>query len=548
MRKPVKPALLASTLVMGLSLVGCSSANVEHRPVASAAQAPNMAPRVEAALAHKDYARALQQAEELVTTAPRKADYRVLLGRAYLANGRYVSAREAFTDAMTLGSRAPRTIISLALCESGLGDVAQARALLDEHRADLPAADYGLAMTMAGAPREGVRALVEAVHQPDATAQTRQNLAYALAMAGAWGQARLIAGQDLPARTAEQRIGEWSKLAMTGNEPTRVAAFVGIAPSPDDTGLPQRLALNASAPSADSPKAETPARLASAGDLINAARRDVGPQPVEAAPEPAPAVATTPTVNMVTQPVAVMAANEVTERVATMAVNPTPDKVMPAVSTVAVAPPPPQLSELAVHQPASMPAANTTQIAPAAVAIAFQRNTAVSAPFVHSPEASATPIQQAVQTAFHERASTVGTVSGQSSTRHFVGSLAPAADAQASNWVVQLGAYDSKAVALDKWQRMQKHRKALRDFHAINSTLVLKGRTFHRLAIRGFAAQTAAVKTCRLLKTDGQRCFVRHDDTNITRMARAAARKQIEQAAANKPKASGGSQQQIALR
>jgi Flp pilus assembly protein TadD len=173
MHKQTLSTMMASAAILGSSMVGCSGARMESRPAIAASQAPSLAPRVERSLAEQDYARALMQAEELVGVMPTEARYRVLLGRAYLANGRYDSARAAFKDSMTLGNREVRTIISLALAETGLGNAAGARALLSDHISDLPAADYGLAMAMAGDPREGARALMEAVRQPEATAQTR---------------------------------------------------------------------------------------------------------------------------------------------------------------------------------------------------------------------------------------------------------------------------------------------------------------------------------------------------------------------------------------
>ncbi len=168
--------------------------------------------------------------------------------------------------------RDPRTIISLSLCESGLGNVEGARTLLASHIADLPAGDYGLAMAMAGDPREGVRALLEAVHAPDATVKTRQNLAYALAMAGGWGQARLIAGQDLAAKDAEARIGEWTRMFAQGSPSDRVVAMLGVSPRADDSGLPVQLALNA-AP-------EQPVSLASVADLVQDTARETEAAPV----------------------------------------------------------------------------------------------------------------------------------------------------------------------------------------------------------------------------------------------------------------------------
>src|SRR5690606_23385924 len=101
--------------------------------------------------------------------------------------------------------------------------------------------------------------------------QTRQNLAYALALGGAWAQARLIAGQDLSANEAEKRMGEWSR---AGNEQERVIAMLGVAPRGDDGGLPTRLALRAE---------PAPVQLAAGGDLVAQARADAA-APVAEAP------------------------------------------------------------------------------------------------------------------------------------------------------------------------------------------------------------------------------------------------------------------------
>ena len=146
--------MLASATVMGASMAGCSGPRVDHRAArASDLNTQSTPSQVEKVLAKKDFAQALLLAEQLVTAEPRSADSRVLLGRAYLANGRYRSARTAFSDAMTLGNRQSRTIISLALCETGLDNAEAARSLLAAHGSELPAGDYGLAMAVAGNPR-----------------------------------------------------------------------------------------------------------------------------------------------------------------------------------------------------------------------------------------------------------------------------------------------------------------------------------------------------------------------------------------------------------
>jgi Flp pilus assembly protein TadD len=455
MRKKAFSTMLASAAILGSSMVGCSGAGLDHRPALRASAAAATAPRVEQALASRDYARALMQAEELVAAVPNDAGHRALLGRAYLANGRYASARTAFADALALGNRDVRTIVSLALCETGLGNAAGARALLTSHIAHLPAGDYGLAMAMAGDPNEGVRALLEAVRQPEATAQTRQNLAYALALGGAWGQARLVAGQDLTAREAEQRIGQWSQAQAAGAE-QRVAGLIGVAPRGDDAGLPVRLALGVT------PVA--PVQTASAThDLAGQARAELAATPV-AAPAPSPPL------RQPAEPVRVAMAS--------------PDSL--------------------------------------AIAKSFEAARAADVPLVR---ASSDPMREAVRAAF-QRSSASGAqaLAMRAGMSRIVRQSAPAPDAQASDWVVQIGAFDSAAVAQEKWRRISRNRAALGDFREVHSAFTLNGRAFHRLAVRGFTDRASANALCASLRKDGQSCFVRLDDTDSTRLARAAAR------------------------
>jgi Flp pilus assembly protein TadD/cell division septation protein DedD len=240
--------LAGASLIVTTSMVGCSGAKMEQRPALASNSTSSIATGIERSLASRDFARALLDAERLVEVEPRETTYRTLLGRAYLANGRYASARTAFEDALTLGAHDPRTLISLSLVRTAMGSPDSARALLSAHIEELPASDYGLAMAMAGNTQEGIRALMEAVRAPDADAQTRQNLAYALAMDGEWGQARLVAGQDLSGNQLQQRMTQWAANAQPDAYPQRVAGFLGIQPRSDDTGIPARLALSNSEP------------------------------------------------------------------------------------------------------------------------------------------------------------------------------------------------------------------------------------------------------------------------------------------------------------
>jgi len=462
MQKRTFSTLLASAAILGSAMVGCSGARMDRRPALTAGDAASRAPRIERMLAGKDFARALLEAEALVAAQPNEGAYRALLGRAYLGNGRYMSARQAFGDAMALGNRDVRTIVSLALAETAMGDAEAARGLLVAHVQDLPAADYGLAMTMAGNPREGVRALLEAVKQPGASAQTRQNLAYALAMGGAWGQARLVAGQDLAGHDAERRIAQWSQQAAGGSPEQRVVAMIGVSPRADDSGVPTRLALSHEA---------APVELAAA--------------------DPAP-----------------VAEEPVTSEQRIAAMQPP-------------APPPPPTETMVV----------ATALADAA-----------PAPVVQAP---AEPMRQALRAAFQRSATnSPEALAARSAMSRIAPFTAPVPDAEASDWVVQLGAFDSEAVAQEKWARISRIRQGLGEFSEIHSRVTVDGRAYHRLAIRGFGDRGSAQAMCRSLTASGQACFVRLDDTQSTRMARAEARA-AEQAAAS---GIGGAGQRLATR
>jgi Flp pilus assembly protein TadD len=508
--------MMTSAVVLGSLMVGCSGGG-QDRPKLTASDAQSVAPRIERMLADRDYDQALAAAEQLVTADPQNANARAILGRAYLANGRYISARMAFTDSMTLGNRDPRTIVSLSLVQSGLGDLDGARSLLSNHISDLPAGDYGLAMAMAGDPREGVRALLEAARAPDATATTRQNLAYALALAGAWGQARLIAGQDLPGRDAEARIGEWTQAFSTGSASSRVVAMLGVSPRTDDAGLPAQLALNATPEAA-------PVQLASASDLIKGAAERADPAPVAPtkAAEPVPA----PVQVAALSPAAPSVPVKITE------FKPKPNEAAPpaakpafssaAIAAVLAKPPAAPLSMASAAEqletvdrgqpaldtgPAPAPAARLQ--APAAQPILKAAFTPAATPRETLKHAFTQPGAAAPMAASARGNWTAGL--GKPATKP-------------SNWVVQLGAFDSAALAKSQWTKISQSRGALKDYGTVHSTVQVNGRTFYRLAVRGFENRGAAWATCGVLRTSGQDCFVRLDDQGTASAERGSGR------------------------
>ncbi|MDX3910379.1 MAG: SPOR domain-containing protein [Sphingobium sp.] len=395
----------ASSVLFGVTMVGCSGgASMMASSRAAVApgdkQAVASAAAAEKALAKREVAVAMTAAEAAVAAKPDIAAYRVLLGRAYLADGRFTSAETAFGDALSLGNTDARAIVSLALAKVALGKSEEARDVLTAHMDSVPAADYGLAMAMAGDPQEAIRILTAAAQEPEATAKTRQNLAYAYALAGQWREARLMAAQDLDPLAATQRVVAWAQTAEPGAESLRVAALIGTQMRNDDVGMPVQLAL-----------APAPVQMAQAEAPVQV----LTPNPVEAAPA--------------------------------------------EVETVAQPQP--------VEQPRKL----------------FAK---LRVPIIKAP---ALPAHGAMAT----RKAAV---------------MIPAGVSADGKWVVQLGAFDSAAVARDRWQRMAR-KSQLAKLPVSYSTANVQGRLYHRLAIGGFGDRTSAYQMCRAIRNQGGACFIR---------------------------------------
>lgn len=406
--------IAVSSLIVAVTMVGCTGgAAMMAQPGAKMnaieKQAGASATTAEKALAKRDVALALSSAEAAVAAKPDYAAYRVLLGRAYLADGRFTSAETAFSDAMTLGNTDTRTVVSLVLAKVALGKSTDARALLVTHMDIVPAADYGLAMAMAGDPQEAIRILTAAAQEPDATIKTRQNLAYAYALAGQWREARLMAAQDLDPLAATQRIIGWAQNAEPGAEPARVAAFIGTKMRADDAGMPVRLAL---------------------------------------APAPAPVVQ--------------MAQAEA-----------------PAAETLAASPeaPPEQAPVEIAAAPVEQP----------------------ETPVIRAPEA---PVRTAVVPVATPLA-TATTMMRKAASFEII------APSTTTKWAVQLGAYDSAAIAKERWQHMARKNAVLSKFPVAYTTANVQGRVYHRLSLGGFADRGTADQMCRTVRSQGGACFIR---------------------------------------
>lgn len=239
--------LAASVLVIGTVTVGCTPAGQAARvsgasDLKGAKVAEQSAKRAAKALAKKNLARSIEFSEAAVAAMPRDARYRVLLGEAYLAAGRFASAETSFMDALTLDPENSAAALKLALVEIAVGKKADALGTLADYRDKLSASDFGLASALAGDVEGAVTLLEATVRDGTADAKTRQNLALVYAMAGKWTNARVMAVQDLPPSEADARIIQWMGFVRPQAQHDQVAALLGVSPVAD-TGQPTRLAL-----------------------------------------------------------------------------------------------------------------------------------------------------------------------------------------------------------------------------------------------------------------------------------------------------------------
>ncbi len=289
-------ALVFGTMMMAGTVTGQAQGATAVSEAQAARQAASFATRATKALAKKKALKAVVFAENAVALQPRDANYRMLLGQAYLTAGRFQSAEQTFSDTLTLNPERERAALNLALAQTALGKNEAAQSTLADYRDKLPAADFGLALALAGNPIEAVRVLEFAARAPDADAKTRQNLALAYALAGKWTNAKVMAVQDITPDEADARLAQWAGFARPGGGSMQVASLLGVKPVADG-GQPTRLALATPASPVAVAALEAPAPV----------NEPVAPEPV--APEPvAVAVAdSTPAFETPVAPVALIA-------------------------------------------------------------------------------------------------------------------------------------------------------------------------------------------------------------------------------------------------
>ena len=255
-------AMVGFTALGGASVVA-SNTTTEIAAPAQSKKAHGWAKKAEMLFAKGRTDKALGYAEAAVGADLTNVEYRNLLARIYMAQGRFNSAERTFADVMELGQVDARTVVGVALSRIAQGKADSAIALVDAHRSLLPASDYGLALALAGDSKRSVDVLVEAIRGDNASARTRQNLALAYALDGRWREARIMAVQDMPQDRVDTRIAEWAQYARPGAYQTRIAGLLKVTPR-EDAGQPVRLALGGavSAPAMASVEETAPVAIA----------------------------------------------------------------------------------------------------------------------------------------------------------------------------------------------------------------------------------------------------------------------------------------------
>lgn len=275
---------IGGVAVGGVALQSSAAVAGDRDAAAQLRAAGKQAKLAERALKAGKHDEAIGRAEQAVLLVPDSAAHRVLLGRTYMGAGRFVSAAQAFEDALKLDDKDGRTALNLALAKIALGDWQAARKLIDAHAADIQPADRGLAIALAGDPMGAVAVLGEAARDATATAKVRQNLALSLALAGKWQEARTIAGIDLSPAEADQRIMQWAQFARPAKASDQVASLLGVT-AVEDGGMPVQLALQTRNEAVAMAAAPTP---------VEAFVPPIDAEAPAAAAAPAPVVATAP--------------------------------------------------------------------------------------------------------------------------------------------------------------------------------------------------------------------------------------------------------------
>lgn len=428
-----KSRLILGTAIASLALASCAS---------SAPPAEVSFNKAQSAIEKGNVNKAIAHAEAAVLASPRNAEYRAVLGTAYLEAGRYDSAATAFGDAIELGDARGRTALSYALTKAAVGDNREAVRVLQARQNSVQRADLGLALALAGEADRGVEVLVNDIRAGNATPKARQNLAYAYALAGNWRAARVMASEDVPANQLDARLSDWAASARPEDHMMRVSNLLGLAPK-SDAGQPQHLAL-----------ANFPSQPELAAEAVQMAKAE--PEAAPAAPRQSEA----------------MAFGVGKESNVTVA-SAKPPAVAQAVPAPSVAVP--------AAKPSPAPRAVQTR-GPRFVSNAVVQKISTPEPSAPKVAARSTPSRASAP---QRRAPATG-----------------AADTHR----VQLGSFNSRQVAEQKWNEIQRRYPSLKGHDVVITEAQVNGRTFFRVAAAGFS-ERAARSMCGTVKSSGGGCF-----------------------------------------
>ena len=455
MNKTATFKLAASTLVLGLTMVGCTPATSNYGPVTASARAPKaeqqaaaLYAEAQAAVQQSQLGQALTLTEQAVELSPTDTGYRMLLGDLYLKNGRFVSAEQAFGDVLTLDPGNSRATLSIALAQIAQGENAPALVALDRLAQTAAPGDVGLAFALAGQPQRAIEMLEPAARATDADGRVRQNLALAYALAGDWQKSRATAAQDVSPAEINQRMEHWASLANPTAGSNRIALLFGVTPV-SDAGQPERLALAPAAPRANA-----------------YASVDIELPSVEAS-----VAAATP--------------------------SQAPVEVVSAAATDAYtyeAPAQPDLFASAAPAAVDLPSSVAIPAAEAGESAEVRLAAAVEA-LVEAPAPAAKPAVVVAQ-------APLPTFQAARKKQQ----LAPH---RPSRFVVQIGAYRNSRQVEQAWTHVQR-RYELGGSQPLSTTVSIPGRgTFHRLSVSGFGTTGEAGRVCRSIRVRGGACFVR---------------------------------------
>ena len=290
-------ASAASFIVIGSMIAGCAAPQTRVTTSGFGGRAGGevgLATRALAALNANDIPAAIDFAERAVEKTPDDAGFRALLGNAYFAAGRFASAEAAYKDSLAIFPSQSQVVLKLALVEIAQGKKAEAIEFLSSAQPILDPADFGLALALAGQPKDAIQILEPTARATGADGRVRQNLALAYGLAGDWTNARIVAGQDVAADQLDTRIHQWMQLATPAHAFDQVAALTGLTPAATDPGQPTRLALHkgenqqAQAAPAPAPQPQVAEAAPPAPDFVAPAPPPEDPARVAVAPAFAP--------------------------------------------------------------------------------------------------------------------------------------------------------------------------------------------------------------------------------------------------------------------